>query len=166
MYIQTIIRFSEIKFSMEMNALWFGSEDGAFFDFHTVSKNRKIAYPIVPDDISKILNNNSNIRIAPKQNGEIRILSADIALMSSKKNKNDSTAIFVNQLLPTKSERYSSNIIYTENSEGLRTDDQALRIRVLFDEYDCDYIVLDTNGRLLPFYTVTYRLQRGRNLES
>ena len=30
--------------------------------------------------------------------------------------------------------------------EGLHTEDQALVIRKLYDEYQCDYIVLDTNG--------------------
>ena len=38
--------FSEIKWSMEMDALWYGSEEDAFFDMHSVSKNRKIQYPI------------------------------------------------------------------------------------------------------------------------
>lgn len=138
--------FSEVKFSMEMEAMFYGSDDGAFFDFDSISKNRRIKYPMLPDRISSKLNNNPNVRIVPKQNGEIRILSADIALMSSKKHNNDATAIFINQMTPTKAGRYTSNIIYTESCEGLRTDEQALIIRKLYDEYECDYIVLDTNG--------------------
>ena len=66
--------------------------------------------------------------------------------MSSRKHNNDATAIFINQLMPTKAGRYTSNIVYAESSEGLRTDDQALIIRRLYDEYLCDYIVLDANG--------------------
>ena len=84
--------------------------------------------------------------IVPKENGEMRILSADIALMSSKKHDNDATSVFINRMLPTKSGRYSSNIVYADGMEGLHTEDQALEIRRLFDEYQCDYIVLDTNG--------------------
>lgn len=144
--------FSEIKWSMEMDALWYGSEEDAFFDMHSVSKNRKIQYPMLPDKISSLVNNSSCVRITPKQNGEIRILSADIALMSSKKNKNDATAIFINQMIPTKSGRYLNNMVFTDDYEGLRTDDQALVIRSLFDEYECDYIVLDTNGIGLGVY--------------
>lgn len=137
--------FSDIKWSMEMCAEWYGSEDGAFFDFESISKNRKIKYPMLPSDTASLLNSN-HISILPKQSGELRILSADIALMSSQKTNNDATAIFINQMLPTKSGRYISNIIYADSHEGLRTDDQALIIRKLYDEFRCDYIVLDTMG--------------------
>lgn len=144
--------FNEIKWSMEMDALFYGSEEDAFFDLESVSKNRKIMYPMLPNRVSVKLGNNPSIRVVPKQNGEIRILSADIALMSSKKNKNDATAIFINQMKPTKAGRYINNIIYTETNEGMRTDDQALVIRKLYDEYSCDYIVLDTAGLGLGIY--------------
>ena len=138
--------FNELKFMMEYEALWYGNADGAFFDYSSISKNRKIKYPMLPNKIADKLGNAPQVRIQPKQNGEIRILSADIALMSSRKNKNDATSIFINCLTPTKAGRYLSNIVYSENAEGLRTDDQALAIRKLYDEYSCDYIVLDTNG--------------------
>lgn len=144
--------FNEIKFQMEYEALWYGNTDGSFFDYNSISKNRRIKYPMLPDKLAAKLNNSQNVRIQPKQNGEIRILSADIALMSSRKNNNDATAIFLNQLLPTKAGRYTSNIVYADACEGLRTDDQALLIRKLFDEYACDYLVLDTNGLGLGVY--------------
>ena len=144
--------FSEIKFAMEYEALFYGSTDGSFFDFTSISKNRKIKYPMLPSKISSKLRNSSHIKITPKQNGEVRILSADIALMSSKKNNNDATAIFLNQLMPTKAGRYTSNILYAESCEGLRTDDQALIIRKLFDEFECDYLALDTSGLGLGVY--------------
>lgn len=138
--------FSAIRFSMEMCAEFYGSDDGAFFDFDTISKNRRIKLPMLPDSLATKLNNAQALRIPPKQNGEKRLLSADIALMSSRKNFNDATAIFINQLLPTKAGRYTSNIVYADACEGLRTDEQALIIRKLYDEFDCDYIVLDCSG--------------------
>lgn len=138
--------FSDIKFSMEMCAEFYGSDDGAFFDFDSISKNRRVKYPILPDSISSKLNNPQPVKIQPKQPGEKRLLSADIALMKSRKHDNDATAIFINQLLPTKAGRYTSNIIYADSCEGLRTEEQALIIRKLYEEYSCDYIILDTNG--------------------
>lgn len=138
--------FSDIKFSMEMDAMFYGSDEGAFFDFASISKNRKIKYPWLPEEITTKVSNNKNISIPKKINGEKRILSADIALMSSKKHDNDATAIFINQMLPTKAKRYTKNIVYTQSCEGLRTDDQALVIRKLFDEFECDYLVLDCAG--------------------
>lgn len=144
--------FSELKWSMEMEALWIGGEDGAFFDYNTVSKNRHIDYPMLPDRVASLLSNSNKVHIPPKQNGEIRILSSDVALMSSKKNRNDAASLFINQLLPTKSGRYSSNIVFTDNFEGLRSEQLALEIRRLYEEYNCDWIVLDTAGLGLGVY--------------
>jgi hypothetical protein len=130
-----------------MMAEFFGSDEGSFYDFNNISKNRKIKYPWFPNRLSSKVGNDKLVSIPRKQNGEIRILSADIALMSSKKHNNDATSIFINQLTRTRGGRYISNFIYTTTSEGLRTEEQALEIRKLYDEYECDYIVLDTNGR-------------------
>lgn len=149
--------FSEIRFSMEMGAEFYGSTDGAFFDFDSISKNRRIKYPMLPDKVSAKLSGAQSIRITPKQNGEIRILSADIALMSSRRHNNDATAIFINQLTPTRVGRYTSNICYADSCEGLRTEQQALMIRRLFDEYFCDYIVLDASGVGLGVYDALTR---------
>lgn len=138
--------FSEIKWAMEMEALFWGDSDGAFFNYESIAKNRKIQYPMLPDRLSSKLGSGSKVKIPPKQNGEKRIISIDIALMSSKKHKNDASSIFINQLLPTKAQRYSNNIVYTETSEGLHTEDQALRLRRLYEEFECDYIVIDCKG--------------------
>lgn len=140
-----------------MEAMWFGDEDGAFFDFDSISKNRRIKYAMLPDKTASLLNNNQKIRIPPKQNGEKRILSADVALMSSSRHNNDATAIFINQMTPSKAGRYISNIVYGDSCEGLHTEDQALIIRRLYDEYACDYIVLDCTGLGLGVYDALVR---------
>ena len=144
--------FSDVKFSMEYCAEFYGSAEDAFFDFDSISKNRKIHYPMLPEKLAAKLNNASLLRIQPKQNGEVRVLSADIALMSSRRHNNDATAIFINQMIPAKAGRYMNNIVYTESVEGLRTESQALMIRKMFDEYQCDWLVLDTSGVGLGVY--------------
>lgn len=149
--------FNEVKFSMEYQALFWGNADGTFFDFNSISKNRKIKYPMLPDAVAGKLTNNAKLRIPTKQVGEIRILSADIALMSSKKHNNDASAVFINQMMPTKAGRYINNIVYCDSSEGLHTEDQALMIRKLYDEFQCDYIVLDANGIGLGCYDCLVR---------
>lgn len=154
--------FSEITFSMEYGALFYGAGTDAFFDFESVAKNRRIKYPMLSDRLAAKVGNDPLVKIPPKQHNEFRILSADIALMSSKKHNNDATAIFINQMTPTKSGRYTNNIVYADSMEGQRTEDQALVIRKLFDEYNCDYIVLDTNGEPSPTYMATYRIAAAR----
>lgn len=144
--------FTEPKWAMEMGAIFWGVGDGSFFDYGSISKNRHIKYPMLPRKLSEKLGNSGLVKIPPKVSGEKRILSADIALMSSKKHNNDATAIFINQMMPTKAGRYTSNIVYCDTYEGLRTDEQALIIRKLYDEFQCDYIVIDTNGVGLGCY--------------
>lgn len=144
--------FNELKFLMEYEAIWYGNTDGSFFDYNSIAKNRRIKYPMLPAKLAAKLGNASQVKIQPKVNGNVRILSADIALMSSKKHNNDATSIFINELMPTKAGRCTSNIVYADSFEGLRTDDQALIIRKLFDEYSCDWLVLDTNGLGLGVY--------------
>lgn len=150
--------FNEIRWSMEMLAEFYGDSEGSFFNYESVAKNRKIQYPMLPDAICAKLpvsaKDSSKIRIQPKHSGEMRILSADIALMSSNKHQNDATAIFINQLLPTKAKRYINNIVYTETYEGVRTESQALYIRRLYEEYQCDYIVIDCKGE--PIHALLY----------
>lgn len=144
--------FNEIKFSMEYSALWWGGTEGSFFDFNTVAKNRKIIFPMLPDKLSMKIPSCQELRIPQKVAGECRILSADIALMASKKHRNDATSIFITQLMPTKSGRYVCNVVFSANAEGMHTEDQALMIRKMYDEYRCDYIVLDANGVGLGVY--------------
>lgn len=137
--------FNEVQFHMEMCALFWSQASSGLYSFDEIDKNRVITRPFYP---SHIIGKHQDkvLRIPPKREGERRILSADIALMASGKNKNDATSIFINQMLPMPSGRYISNIVYTENNEGLRTDAQALVIRKLFQEFDCDYLVIDRTG--------------------
>lgn len=138
--------FSEIKFSMEYESKFYGITGDSFFEFNAIAKNRHIKYPMLPNDLVAKLGNSSLIKIQQKQPGEIRIISADVALMSSRKNDNDATAIFINRLMPSKAGRYVSNIVYADAMEGKHAGDQALKLRKLYDEYQCDYIVLDCAG--------------------
>ena len=144
--------FSEIKWQMEMLAEFWGDADGTFFNYDAVAKNRRIENAWLPDSLSAKLPSATKLRIPPKQNGEKRILSVDVALMASTKHKNDASALFINQLLPTKSGRYMNNIIYAESNEGFRTEQEALTIRKMYEEFSCDYLVLDVKNFGLSIY--------------
>ena len=130
-----------------VEALWFSDTDGGLYSYSDISRTCKIDYPMLPSSVTELVHD-PKILIPPKRTGEYRILSADIAVMASvgTKNNNDATSIFVNQMMPTKSGRYLNNIVYTENYEGAHTEDQALIIRKMFEEYECDYIAIDARG--------------------
>lgn len=137
--------FDAIKFSMELEALFYGENENAFFDYESLLKVRKIKQALYSKDFYQKFDSKI-IKYPEKATGEIRIVTADIAVMGSKKNRNDATAIFILQLVPTKDGQYIRNVLYSENFEGGHTEEQALKIRKLFEDMECDYIVIDTNG--------------------
>ena len=82
-----------------------------------------------------------------------RILSIDVALMqSTKKKKNDASAIFINDLIQVNDTAYQSNFVYGETFEGLKTDELGMIVMKYFYEYQCTDLVLDTNGIGLGVY--------------
>lgn len=146
-----------VELTWEMMSEFWGRSTGTFFEYEDIAKNRHISYAMYPDEIASRLPGVNGVKVKPKQPGEIRLLSADIALMASTRNQNDASAIFINQMLPTKAKRYINNIIYTESNEGFRTEEEALKLRKLFDEFDCDYLVLDGRTFGLSVYDALSR---------
>lgn len=134
--------FDAVSWSIEMECLFFGDTEGSFFSFDDISKCRKLKTPLYPPNMS----NNKNTKIPDLLLNERRILSVDIALMASKKHKNDASSIIINSAIPTNNNSYVSNIVYLENYEGLLTDELALIVRRLFEWYKCTDLVIDTNG--------------------
>ena len=61
-------------------------------------------------------------------------------------SKNDASAISLLQILPTNNAQYVRNLVYMETLGGGHGQDQAIRVRQLYDDFDADYVVLDTNG--------------------
>lgn len=137
------IDFDSVKFDMEMGCLPFGDTEGAFFTFDDISQRRKLQTALYPPSI---LGNSRNLKIPDLLPNERRILSVDVALMASKKTKNDASSIMINSAIPTNNNNYTANLVYLENHEGLNTDELALIIRRLFYWYKCTDLVIDTNG--------------------
>ena len=134
--------FNEIKWMMEMEALWFGESEKAYYKYDELDRNRTIKKPLYPkstyDDIR-----DKKFKYEQKQQDEIRLLSCDISVMAGKQNDASITTLI--QLIPT-SNGYERRISYMESQEGGHTQEQARRIKNLYYELDCDYVVLDTNG--------------------
>jgi len=137
--------FNSVSFAMENECLWYGESEDAYFNYEELVYARKVQnafyLPTTTDNLPT-----KELRLPIKQNGEIRIVVADIAVMGSKKRKNDATSITVMQLLPTKNDQYIRNILYLENFEGGHSETQAIRIRQIFEELNCDYMGIDAQG--------------------
>lgn len=140
--------YNELVQQMEMECLWFGDTDGSLFKFDELTARRRLrkAFPPLSFCNDKI--------IIPKLTATgKRILSIDVALMqSTKKKKNDASAIFINDLIQVNDTAYQSNFVYGETFEGLKTDELGMIVMKYFYEYQCTDLVLDTNGIGLGVY--------------
>lgn len=143
--------FNEISFIMEMCAEFWSGADGALYAYEDLAPMRLIKYAFMPPSVSSLISD-KRLKLPAKLHNENRILSADIALMqSSGKANNDATSCFVNQqIMNENGGRSIKNIVYTQNFEGLRAEEQALEIRRMFADFDCDWLVIDCRGIGLP----------------
>lgn len=74
---------------------------------------------------------------------EIRLLTADIALLESANN--DNTSIWIIRLIPDGG-KYKKILAFGESLHGLNSIIQTKRIKQLFYELNCDYAVIDCSG--------------------
>lgn len=140
--------FDAVSWSIEMCSEFFGESTSAFFSFKDVSTQRKLILPVYPKPYYAILGD-PKIKYQKKRLGEIRLLGIDVATQGG--SKNDATAISLLQMIPT-NYGYSRSATYMETLDGGHGQDQAIRIRQLFDDLDCDFIVIDSNGSGLSVF--------------
>lgn len=145
--------FDETSWEMEMECMFYGDTEGTFFSFEDVSNCRRLKNAVYPPSLMK----NKTYKIPDLVTNERRIMSVDVALMASGKHKNDASSIFINSAIPTNDDNYVANVIYTENYEGLNTDELALIIRRLFDVYKCTDLVIDTQNTGLGVFDCLVR---------
>lgn len=134
--------FDPIGFSMEMGCMFFGDTDGSFFSYNELEKVRKNNDSFFPLEYYQ----RKDVQLPKLRVGEERILSVDVALMSSKKNANDASSLIINSAIPLSEQNYQSNIVYLQNEEGLTTDELGLVVMRTFYKYNCTQLVIDTNG--------------------
>ena len=136
------IDFDPIAWEMEMGGFWLGSNGDDFFKYDDIANRRKIKNSFYPLEVYR----NHHIAIPDLMLHERRILSVDVALMSSKKNKNDASALWINSAVPTDNNDLISNFVYGESHEGLTTDELGLIVMRTYYQYKCTDLVLDTQG--------------------
>ena len=141
--------FDSIAWSMEMDSLFWGESANAFFTFTNVDSVRKLTYPLYPKSYYAIIPD-SKFKPFMKKNGEIRLLAMDVAAMGG--NKNDASSIALIQMIPGYGGKYQRLVSYIETLEGGHGQAQAIRLKQLYDDFDADFVVVDTNGIGMSVY--------------
>lgn len=158
------VTFSDITFAMEREGIFWGSGVDSLFQFKDLNSRR-----ILKDSLHDLdYYRSTNTPVPKKQPGEVRILSLDIALLSSKKHDNDASCFIITSAMPTADHSYISNEVYILTKEDMTTDELGLLAMRMFYQYECDYMAIDANGvgqsvldflmtnRFDPEYGVTY----------
>ena len=126
----------------------------AYFTYSMLQQNQRSKQPFYPRSVLDFKNGRKNPYDVPKQKGEVRIVSCDMAFIENKKN--DNSIFSCMRLLPermtytnegekniTVENGYRRTVPYIESVQGGEIKKQAIRIRQLFEDFKADYIVLD-----------------------
>ena len=136
-------------FQMEMEVIPFGSSENAIYSHLEVNRARQVTTTLVEPTLKQYIENHGDLRKilthVPKEDGEIRILSVDIATSSGIRNDNSSWIIY---RLFQKDDYYEKLISYHSIENGMNIDDQSIKTKRLWYYFDIDYIVIDSNGAL------------------
>ena len=131
-------KMDTITFLEEYENIPWGEAKDAYFKLSMFEEARKIKrafYPQKDEDYKK-----KNPNLIKRVEGEIRVVSVDIATRKGKRN--DNTIISCLRLLPTQ-KGYERFVSYIESHNGENTVIQTLRIKQIFYDFEADYLVLD-----------------------
>lgn len=129
----------------------------ALFSYKLLSQNQVNKHPFYPRTLIDFKFGKKNPYDIPKQKNEVRIISCDIAFVTNKNNDNsiftcmrglpEATTIHrENQETLTIDNGYRRVVSYMDSMQGGDIFKQALRIRRLYEDFNADYIVLDTRN--------------------
>jgi hypothetical protein len=138
----------EITFLEEYENIPWGENADAYYKLDMFRRNQKIKKAFYPQR-NETYDKKKNPYDIKKQDGEIRIVSVDIATRAGKAN--DNSVITCTRLLPTHL-GYEREVGYIETSNGENTILQALRIKQVFYDFSADYIVLDLQQAGIAIY--------------
>lgn len=145
--------FDNLSWEMEMECMFFGESEKAYFKYDDLNRSREINKPFLPMTDTEYIQHKGEKKkhkfYKPKRDGEIRIIGVDAALMGGRQN--DSSIFTFIRCIPNGNE-YIKTIEYMEAMEGQHSTIQALRLKQIFYDLDCDYCVMDTQGNSIAIY--------------
>ena len=154
-----------ITWQIEFLNLRIRNNASAFFTYAMLMDNQTLKQVFYPRNHKDVKFKKKNKYAIPKQDGEIRGISCDIAFVEGKQNDNSVYSCIrgIPESMTYTTENgefevkqgYKRQYSYIESNQIGDTTKQAIRIRQLYDDYEADYIILDTrNGGLQVLYAL------------
>lgn len=145
---------SEMSWKMEMEGVWFGESESAFYKLAEIQPCRNLQKAWIPPSKESYLLEREKTKkkrsyYMPKQAGEKRLIGVDVALMGT--SVNDASIFTMIRLIPD-GNQYIRYVVDIESCEGIHSETQALRLKQLYDDFEADTIVMDTAGNGIGIY--------------
>ena len=138
---------SEEAFLMEYSAMFYDLGEGAYIKPSDIINNRTVVKPWYPPTDIEYIAEKGKRNISWKEDRtskqELRVLGCDIVLAQG--DKNDNTVIHYSVSI-SKGDKYITEVRYSEAINGGTAKAIALRLKQLYFDGDCDYIVMDIAG--------------------
>lgn len=145
-----ISKMDEITALEEYYNIAWGENATSYFKLKQFMSARKMLQAFYPQK-DDTYNQKKNPYGIPRVDGEIRILSCDIAQRAGKANDLSITSCI--RLIPTH-KGYNRELVYMESFSGENSIRQSTRIKQVFYDFDADALVLDigSGGGGIPVY--------------
>lgn len=127
-----------VNVQMEYYNIPSGTSGKSYFKPSLFPRTIKRSFYPQKEDTYNVKRNPYDIK---KGEGEIRIVSVDIATRANKTN--DQTIISCTRLTPMLGHGYQRDLLFMESHKGINTISQAKRIKEIFFDFESDYLVLD-----------------------
>lgn len=156
-----MVKMDALTWKVEYENLVLRTNTKAYFTYDVLNRRQTITRALYPRKNEDVMNRVKNPLAVHKQIGEIRVLSCDIAAID--RQNNDNSAFSLLRLFPESGSSreqnyYAIQVPYIEAFKGMELRKQAVRIRQLFADFDCDYIVLDTRSAGTGVYDALARV--------
>lgn len=144
-------KIDPITWKIEYENLVLRSNANAFYTYDLVKSNQALKRAFYPRNNADVINKVKNKFAIPKQDGEIRVISCDIAAID--RTINDNSVFTCLRLFEESTsvegrieKSFKMQVPYLEGIRGSEITKQAIRIRQVYDDFDADYIVLDVRN--------------------
>lgn len=133
------------SFALEYQNMMIGSSNNTYYKYELLENAQILGKSFYTNDNDLFLDKERSRKIKPnmpKQDGEIRIVSIDIAMVSNDKGDNDNTVISCIRAFQ-QGENYERHCVSIEAFNGGNTTEQAIKIKQTFYDFEADWVVLD-----------------------
>ncbi|GIU69828.1 MAG: hypothetical protein KatS3mg002_1064 [Candidatus Woesearchaeota archaeon] len=157
-----IDKMDEVAVLEEYYNIPYGENSNSYFKLKMFERLRNIKRAFYPITDYTITNPRKNPFYIPKVDGEIRLISTDVAQRGGKENDLSINSLI--RLLPTH-KGFIRELLYMESYSGINSLLLSLRIKQLFYDFEANYIVLDISNAGITIYdqlgTLTKDADRG-----